>query len=316
MDIPAILRHSIIEFLTNIPNIHDHHGQQAFLDSAGLDTALYNQLHVGEPPKQFVELIVSTLLRYGKLQNGQEALEAVLEAAKQRVGTDKQVLCDQLLHNTQTLSLNETSDSGLYSAIDSDIDILQQHRKIFDRPAFRLSCINELHLKELSEATDDIQAALNTGSLYSRSGKILSTFPTKDDYTGQDFRQAFTGIMEALTQLKFLIVSIEAIIQRAIPKYTINSHYFPYFYTILKELIHTANKTTIHEIIAHMDKIDMTRNEILSHLNKLFLKYTSEYNRLGYSLDESPRFRKIEISSSFIQEGRLSEIGSELAKYL
>ena len=80
----------------------------------------------------------------------------------------------------------------------SDLDILKQHRIIFDRAAFCVSCIMDLSLRELSDAIDDVQAALNTGSLYSRSGNILKHFPTKNEYSTDDFCQTFTEIIDCL----------------------------------------------------------------------------------------------------------------------
>ncbi len=77
MDISIELRQRIVEFLTNIPNIRDSYGRQALLQSAGVDKALLNQLSVDIPPTQFVELLVSTCLDYGELQDGRHALESV-----------------------------------------------------------------------------------------------------------------------------------------------------------------------------------------------------------------------------------------------
>jgi hypothetical protein len=43
-------------------------------------------------------------------------------------------------------------------------------------------CILELSLPELLEAIDDTAAAINTGTLYSRSGRLLSSFPDQNEY--------------------------------------------------------------------------------------------------------------------------------------
>ena len=59
------------------------------------------QISVNEPPKQFAELSVALCMEYGTLHNGQKAIEALLEAAKQYVGSDKQTLCDQLIQQLQ-----------------------------------------------------------------------------------------------------------------------------------------------------------------------------------------------------------------------
>ncbi len=110
MDIPLTLHQQITEFLTNIPNIHDSSSQQAFLNSAGLDGALFNQIRIDRPPIEFVELLLSNCIKYGRLQDGRHALEAILEVAKQRLGADKQIFCDQLLQDFRTLALQDISD--------------------------------------------------------------------------------------------------------------------------------------------------------------------------------------------------------------
>lgn len=65
-----------------------------------------------------------------------------------------------------------------------DAALLKQHRRV-DRPAFKVSCIWELFLRELLEAIDDTAAAINTGTLYSRSGRLLSSFPDQNEYRSQ-----------------------------------------------------------------------------------------------------------------------------------
>jgi hypothetical protein len=95
--LPAELQQQIVVFLTDLPTIRDSHSQQAFLNSAGLDDALLNQLPVGQPPAQFVNLLVSTCLKYGRLQDGRPAIEAILNAAKGNVGIDRQQACDILI---------------------------------------------------------------------------------------------------------------------------------------------------------------------------------------------------------------------------
>lgn len=76
------LHKSIITFLTSIPNIHDSDSQRSLIYQAGLDSKLLNQIPVGKPPSEFVPLLVSVLIDYGTLNDGRNALEAILETAK------------------------------------------------------------------------------------------------------------------------------------------------------------------------------------------------------------------------------------------
>jgi len=52
---------------------------------------------------QFFQLLVSTLNKYGTLNDGRDALEAVLEAAKGSVGRDRRDDCESLIQQLQKL---------------------------------------------------------------------------------------------------------------------------------------------------------------------------------------------------------------------
>jgi hypothetical protein len=96
------LNKKIVDFFTSIPNIHDSNNQRALLYSAGVDQALLNQINFAGPPGQFFQLLVPTLVSYGTLEDGREALEAVLEAAKEHVGKDRRKYCDTLIQELCT----------------------------------------------------------------------------------------------------------------------------------------------------------------------------------------------------------------------
>jgi len=104
LELPFELRQKITKFLTSLPNINDSTSQRAFVYSAGLDTNVQNQLSFGAPVAQFVQVLVTTLSSYSKLKDGRNALEAVLEAAKQYVGQDRRAYSDRLIKELQTIS--------------------------------------------------------------------------------------------------------------------------------------------------------------------------------------------------------------------
>jgi hypothetical protein len=98
------LHKKIVEFLISIPNVHDSNTQRALIYSAGLDTQLQNQINFVGPPAQFFPLLVSILRSYGKLEDGRNALEAVLESAKSYVGQDRRDYCDTLIQELRVVS--------------------------------------------------------------------------------------------------------------------------------------------------------------------------------------------------------------------
>jgi len=97
MELPFILQKRIVDFLKSLPNIHGHDSQRALVYGAGLDSDLQDLITFGGSSAQFVQLLVSTLVAYGELKDGRHALEAVLEAAKNYVGQDRQNDCEIIL---------------------------------------------------------------------------------------------------------------------------------------------------------------------------------------------------------------------------
>ncbi len=83
--LPEKLFKEIVGFLHSLPNIRVSRNRRALLDRAGLDAQLHNKIEFAEPPSQFFQSLVSTLARYGRLEDGRDALEAVLEATKEDV---------------------------------------------------------------------------------------------------------------------------------------------------------------------------------------------------------------------------------------
>ena len=96
------LQRQIIDFLLTLPDLDDTKSQRAFIFSAGLDSPLKNRIQFGESSAQFVALLVSNLVAYGRLVDGRYALEAVLETAKTYVGQEKQAYCEILLDKLRT----------------------------------------------------------------------------------------------------------------------------------------------------------------------------------------------------------------------
>jgi hypothetical protein len=172
--------------------------------------------------------------------------------------------------------------------ISSDFEVFKSFRKVFDRPAFTTSCINELFIKELREAIDDIQAAINTGKLYSRSGRLLAEIPDKGQFQSISFQQVFDKVPGYLTELKILTVHFEKLFKTIYPSYSNLSN----FYSMVRSVARMANRQYILIFVQRMDEIDQARNKILDLLNSLLIGS----NKRLYPL--------IELSSKVIKEGR------------
>ena len=62
----------IVEFLSSLPNIHDHDSQRALVQSAGLDAQLQRKIDFSGASERFFQLLISTLRSYGKLSDGRD----------------------------------------------------------------------------------------------------------------------------------------------------------------------------------------------------------------------------------------------------
>jgi hypothetical protein len=100
----GIFHNRIVTFLTSLPNMADHAAQQALLTSAGLDPELHQQINVAGPPGQFFQLLIPILNKYGTLNDGRHALQAVLEAAQKLTGQEGRKQCAQLIQELQAVA--------------------------------------------------------------------------------------------------------------------------------------------------------------------------------------------------------------------
>lgn len=101
--LPMLLQRKIVDFLISIPIVDNDDGQRALIYRVGLDFRLQQQIKFGAPPEQFVQSIICILGRYGMLEDGRDALEAILESAKSYVGKDRQLESDRLIEELRTI---------------------------------------------------------------------------------------------------------------------------------------------------------------------------------------------------------------------
>lgn len=169
-----------------------------------------------------------------------------------------------------------------------DAVLLKQHRRVFDRPAFSVPCIWELFLSELLEAIDDTAAAINTGSLYSRSGRLLSSFPDRNEYRLPEFKETFSRITGKLTALKRAVTEFEEFFRRVNSSY---SHHANFYAMVMS--FSRGNPSDVRTLVSLMDSIDQLRNEILDELNVLLSKCDEE------------TFKSIELSSLILKNEQI-----------
>jgi hypothetical protein len=91
------LMQKIVEFLGSLPGLEKEDDRIAWLYSAGLDPSVQRQIQVSGAPVQFFQLLVQTVVVYGRLEDGRLAIEVLLEAAKKRIGQDRQEYCSTII---------------------------------------------------------------------------------------------------------------------------------------------------------------------------------------------------------------------------
>jgi hypothetical protein len=150
-----------------------------------------------------------------------------------------------------------------------------QLRVIFDRPAFRETCIKELSLKHLQQALDDTQTALSTGKLYSRGGNLLicDFSPPDAETLLPELRQMLSSRSDweefkrfasaQLRTLSRLIAVFEERIGQVYPDYWRHN----VFFTMVAPALDTAEPQAARELCLLMDQIDHERNVLIREVN-------------------------------------------------
>jgi len=81
----------IAKYLLFAPNLHEGNGQRTFAANAALDQNLMYNIAFGIPAQQFTSLLVGILKDYGTLQNGCEALTAVIQETQKFGGIGSEI---------------------------------------------------------------------------------------------------------------------------------------------------------------------------------------------------------------------------------
>lgn len=175
-----------------------------------------------------------------------------------------------------------------------DAALLRDHRHIFERPAFFVTCALELFVAELRDAVDDTMAALNTGTLLTRKGGTVGRYEARSAYRLDVFRDAMDRIVALLGRLKRSIVEFEQQFWSLNPGYEHHQNFYAminsFEYNRTREIAdeHTPPPTAAQmaDLVTGMDTIDRLRNEILAELNTLLrLTGDREFDLIDLSSD-------------------------------
>lgn len=154
-------------------------------------------------------------------------------------------------------------------SLKEDSKMIKKYEILFERPAFRMSCIDELSLSELSDAIDDIQTALNTGKLYTRNHNLVGELPNYKEYYNNNYTNNFTQIISILTELKRDIHCLNSIFRSKMDMSEYHYGCIPYNQIMICNLDCIKDKSTVDMCIQLMDQIDNKRNRILNIMNSL-----------------------------------------------
>ena len=126
------LQQRIIEFLSSVPRMDDENMRRAVIAGAGLDPPVQQMIVFHEPSISFFSALVSISVKYGRLEDGRYALEAILCASKAYIGRDRQELCDRLILEFHAIQYPESSRMQMF---------YEKHHKL-------LSVISALHISD------------------------------------------------------------------------------------------------------------------------------------------------------------------------
>lgn len=157
---------------------------------------------------------------------------------------------------------SKINQSSKNEPLKRDIERIRAYRQLFDRPAFTLPCIYEYALLEVISAMEDISAALATGTLNSRSGKLLKNICPIGEFETEDF-------VISLNEIRGLVTDLRQFTAQFVKRLSIgeNFHHMEFF---LSDLFSFGIS---HEFMVScfqsMDNIDIVRNQIIKKMNQL-----------------------------------------------
>ena len=91
------LTNDIAQFFATLPHINEHlNTRKALIYRMNPDDELVRRIEFAGDTRSFCRKLTRVLTTYGKLQDGRDALDAVLEALEGNIDQEKQAECDRL----------------------------------------------------------------------------------------------------------------------------------------------------------------------------------------------------------------------------
>jgi hypothetical protein len=159
------------------------------------------------------------------------------------------------------------------------------YQLLFDRPAFRFPCIFEGALFEIKAAVDAVSAAIATGTLYSRTAKIitvrelingipelLAKIPPRTDFETNPYRETLDEIRTMFSVLKRTIDELIDLLDDADGKKFPRRPFHDMESLLINLIMRGVSQSFVQKAFALMDRIDTERNFILKRVNSLFVQ--------------------------------------------
>lgn len=147
-----------------------------------------------------------------------------------------------------------------------DIAALENIYRVFQRPFFCTSFVDEVSVKAVVEAADDVLTAINTGVLYNRKGNLLHRFFSRDQFHSSELRIVFQEIAATLPQIVSFINKLRDYVSALVPQ--ISEDGYSYFNAIKNK--YGFDSPEMKKLLILMDQIDNLRNKIISAINPYF----------------------------------------------
>jgi len=92
---------NVFEFLVELSLFKSEESRRAIIFQAGLDKNLTSQIDLKGSGRDFLLLLLNLLSSFGKLESGQDALVAFLNAVESNVGEDKKIIIDGFIEQRE-----------------------------------------------------------------------------------------------------------------------------------------------------------------------------------------------------------------------
>jgi hypothetical protein len=163
---------------------------------------------------------------------------------------------------------------------------LQKYNIVFDRPVFQTPCVFEGALYWVDEALCDVSAAMGTGVIRSRDGKLLKDIAPISEFEGDETRTELAVLRNTITDVRASLAELNVYMEReqelrvpkrSSPKKSKRNSLKPLFSHMEFELLRLSRSGSSREFIRGafrlMDQVDSGRNGMIKILNGIFQKY-------------------------------------------